>query len=307
MACRRPWGGGREGGVCGAPKCEAPQHHHAWPGLAFSLGGVGRSPRTSSEQLPSAGGGGGKARAPGLGGGLLPSARWHCPLQGDQGPGVGGGLLPCAGAAQCPEQRAVVLRPDGWASSQMAALQSPFYGDKMNLFSLCQKIEQCDYPPLPAEHYSDKVRASPRPPPEHCFLAGGARAPLPASPPPLLNCWGRAKLPCSLQAGQCCLPPLGPGLPTPSWLPEAKQGTFPGRLSPAWANPACPVQRRLWPHGLPEAPGGPRPPRLRLDGRLSLQLRELVSTCIYPDPDQRPDIGFVHQLAKQMHGWTSST
>ena len=35
-----------------------------------------------------------------------------------------------------------------------------------------------------------------------------------------------------------------------------------------------------------------------------MQLRELVGTCINPDPERRPTIEYVYSIAQQMYSWS---
>nr|CAD7256932.1 unnamed protein product [Timema shepardi] len=124
---------------------------------------------------------------------------------------------------------------------EMAALQSPFYGEKMNLYTLCRKIEECDYPPLPSDIYSREV---------------------------IEQLYFRLEL----------LIPAARDVPSEvvgSWY--VTRGTDRERLS-------CNAQGMY----------GPKKEE-------NLDLRDLIKVCINADPNRRPDVTYVQNVAKTMN------
>jgi len=53
----------------------------------------------------------------------------------------------------------------------MAALQSPFFGEKQNLLALVRKISKCEYPPIPSNIYSQHLKLTV----SNCICANPAR------------------------------------------------------------------------------------------------------------------------------------
>ncbi|CAK5078906.1 unnamed protein product [Meloidogyne enterolobii] len=54
---------------------------------------------------------------------------------------------------------------------EMAALQSPFFGEKQNLLALVRKISKCEYPPIPSNIYSQHLKLTV----SNCICANPAR------------------------------------------------------------------------------------------------------------------------------------